>query len=106
LHALRAKVGLPGKPGLTARIEFVTLALRHELVREIESYSLWDAGYEGLGGRTLDTCFEMGDADAVAAGVVEHARAHAYEDRARAQIGEDQYARWALEADRQGSLAL
>lgn len=53
LFGLRDKVGLTTASGFKARVRFVQLAYRHNLVHEITSYQLWDRGFEGLGERTL-----------------------------------------------------
>src|SRR3990167_5277828 len=50
-----------------SRVEFVVLAFKYRLVSEITSYELWDRGYEGLGEREFDACFEMNDSEEVIA---------------------------------------
>lgn len=72
LYALRQKVGLGD--GIKYRAEFLALAFKHGLVKDICNHQLWDEGWQDLGKRTFDTCFEMGDAEEVIAMVVTRAR--------------------------------
>lgn len=107
LFGLRHKVGMPSAQGFKARVRFVQLAYRHNLVRDITSYQLWDRGYEGLGERTFDTCFEMGDSAEVIAELIRDARQHGYTGNIESELGNPEcFARWCSYADRQGELAL
>lgn len=72
LHSLHRKVGMAS--GMKYRAEFLCLAFKHGLVDDICHYRLWDEGWEGLGERQFDTCFEMGDSESVIAEVVTQAR--------------------------------
>ena len=106
LYGPRDKVGLTTASGLKARVRFVQLAYRHMLVHEITRYTLWDRGYEGLGERTFDTCFEMGDSDEVIAELIRDARIRGYADNIEMEIGNSEcYARWCSFADRQQEFA-
>ena len=69
LHQLASKVHQ-----FKSRVEFLVLAFKYGVVREITSYELWDRGYEGLGERQFDTCFEMGDSEEVIAELIRAAR--------------------------------
>ena len=87
------------------RIDFVCVALEHGLVQAITSYALWDAGWEGLGERQWDGCFEQGDAEEVIAEVVCRARAGGFLDAVRDYCNvPGAFERWLSYADRQGSL--
>lgn len=86
------------------RVEFVVLAFKHGLVDDITSYSLWDLGFEGLGERQFDTCFEMGDSEEVIAELITIARAQGFIESIKLWCGEDSFARWCSYADRQGEL--
>lgn len=86
------------------RVEFACLAYQFDLSKEISNYSLWDAGYEGLGERQLDSCFEMGDAELVIHELLKDARAKGYTSRIKDAIGDQCFARWEQVADFQGSL--
>ncbi|HHK2839816.1 TPA: hypothetical protein ACQRN8_003051 [Pseudomonas aeruginosa] len=106
LFGLRDKVGLTTASGFKARVRFVQLAYRHNLVHEITSYQLWDRGFEGLGERTFDTCFEMGDSPEVIAELIRDARTHGYAGNIEMEVGNpDCFARWCGYADRQQELA-
>lgn len=107
VYALRHAVGQTGKRGFNARVEFVRLAYRHDLVADITSYHLWDQGYEELGERTFDTCFEMGDSAEVIAELIREARQLGYVDNIREELGCDEsFARWCSYADSQLSLVV
>ena len=107
LYALRHAVGQTGKRGFNARVEFVRLAYRYDLVADITSYRLWDQGYEELGERTFDTCFEMGDSADVIAELIREARQLGYVDNIREELGCDEsFARWCSYADSQLSLVV
>lgn len=88
----------------SARLKFVELAFKHELVEEITHYELWDRGYEGLGERQFDTCFECGDSEEVIAALITTARADGFIENIRRWCGEESFARWCGYADRQGEL--
>lgn len=87
-----------------ARVQFVELAFRHGLVDDIVDYRLWDQGYEGLGERQFDTCFEMGDSEDVIAALIKTAREEDFIDSVRMWCGEECFDRWCSYADRQGRL--
>lgn len=87
-----------------ARVQFVVLAFKHDLVDEIISYELWDRGYEGLGERQFDTCFESGDSEDVIAALITTARTEGFIDRVRSWCGDESFARWCSYTDRQGAL--
>jgi len=87
-----------------ARVQFVELAFRHGLVNDIIHYVLWDEGYEGLGERQFDTCFEMGDSEDVIAALFKTARQEGFIDSVRQWCGEESFNRWCLYADRQSNL--
>jgi hypothetical protein len=99
LHKLTKKLHM-----FDARVQFVTLAFKHNLVDEIVGYSLWDQGYEGLGERQFDTCFEMGDSQEVIAALITTARAEGFLDNIQSWCGNESFARWCGYADRQGAL--
>lgn len=106
LHALRNRVGMPGTEGFKARVEFLCLAYRYDVVGDLESYRLWDQGYAGLGPRTLDTCFEMGDSQEVIGRLIQDARTLGYLENIRAELNDDEvFQRW-CEYDTQGTLPL
>lgn len=87
-----------------ARVEFVILAFKHNIVDEITNYELWDRGYEGLGERQFDTCFEMGDSQDVIAELIKTARRDGFIDNIRAWFGDESFGRWCSYADRQAQL--
>lgn len=87
-----------------ARVQFLSLAFQHGLVGDITDYSLWDAGYEGLGERQFDSCFEMGDSEEVIAELIKTARKDGFIDCIRDWCGERSFERWCGYADRQGEL--
>lgn len=99
LHQLVDKLHL-----FKSRVRFVELAFKHGLVEDITSYTLWDKGYEGLGERQFDTCFEMGDSEDVIAALINTARAEGFIDSIQQWCGEQSFARWCGYADRQISL--
>ena len=87
------------------RIEFLCLAFKHGLGAEIRHYTLWDEGWEGLGDRQWDDCFENGDADDVIAAVVTRARQEGFLDAIRDYCTvPGAYERWLSYADRQAGL--
>jgi len=99
LHQLTKKLHM-----FSARVKFVVLAFKHDLVDEITHYELWDKGYEGLGERQFDTCFESGDSEHVIAALITTARAEGFIENVRRWCGEESFARWCGYADRQAEL--
>ncbi|NWD58866.1 hypothetical protein HX878_29605 [Pseudomonas veronii] len=99
LHGLTTRLHL-----FKARVEFLRLAFKYSLVCEITNYELWDVGYEGLGERQFDTCFEMGDSEDVIAELIKTARSEGFIDSVRIWCGGESFARWCSYADRQGQL--
>lgn len=87
-----------------SRVRFVELAFKHSLVEEITSYGLWDKGYEGLGERQFDACFEMGDSEKVIAALITTARAEGFINSVREWCGDESFSRWCGYADKQGQL--
>lgn len=87
-----------------ARVQFLVLAFRHDLVDAIVSYELWDSGLEGLGERQFDSCFEMGDSPDVISALINSARREGFIEKIQAWCGEESFARWCSYADRQGDL--
>jgi hypothetical protein len=87
-----------------SRVEFLSLAFKHGMVSDITSYALWDAGYEGLGERQFDTCFESGDSEDVIAALIHKARAEGFIDSVRSWCGEESFTTWCSYADRQRCL--
>jgi hypothetical protein len=87
-----------------ARVQFLVLAFRHDLVDAIVSYELWDSGLEGLGERQFDNCFEMGDSPDVISALINSARREGFIEKIQAWCGEESFARWCSYADRQGDL--
>lgn len=103
LHRLRRKVGL--SDGIKFRAEFLALAFKHGLVKDICHYRLWDEGWEELGERTFDTCFEMGDSEDVIAMVVIQARSEGFLDAIRDYCNmPGAFERWLGYADKQACL--
>lgn len=103
LHGLRRKVGMSN--GIKHRVEFLTLAFKHGLVKDICQYRLWDEGWDGLGERTFDTCFEMGDSDEVIAMVVTQARSEGFLDVIQHYCNvPGSFERWLEYADKQQKL--
>lgn len=77
-----------------ARIDFVTKALKHQLLDSIRIDDVFYHQY-GLSERTFDTCFEMNDADAVVVAVMLKAE----NDKEltagiKSQLGEGCYQHW------------
>ncbi|MGM8936868.1 hypothetical protein ACS8E9_18645 [Pseudomonas neustonica] len=99
LHQLASKVHQ-----FKSRVEFLVLAFKYGVVREITSYELWDRGYEGLGERQFDTCFEMGDSEEVIAELIRAARTEGFIDNIKNWCGNERFKRWCSYADRQGEL--
>jgi len=100
LHRLSLKI--QRDYGIKYRVKFVALAFKHGLVEAIGSYQLWDEGWQGLGSRAFDTCFEMGDAEAVIAMVVTQAKSEGFLDAIRNFCNtQDTYERWLGYADKQ-----
>ncbi|MBX8493118.1 hypothetical protein K5D42_24925 [Pseudomonas cichorii] len=87
-----------------SRVEFVVLAFKYGVVSEITTYELWDRGYEGLGEREFDACFEMGDAEEVIAELIRTARKEGFIDSIKNWCGNESFGRWCSYADRQGEL--
>lgn len=83
------------------RVEFLSLAYKHDLVSDITSYRLWDAGWEGLGERQFDTCFEMGDSQDVITDLILRAKKEGFLDKIQAECGPETFQRWLSYADRQ-----
>ena len=101
LHRLCGKLGKERR----YRVEFVCLAFIHGLVNDVTHYTLWDEGWEGLGERQWDTCFEMGDSELVIADVVERARRENFLDAVRDYCtAPGAFERWLSYADRQACL--
>lgn len=87
------------------RVEFLSLAFKHGLGAEIRHYTLWDEGWEGLGERQWDDCFECGDSEQVIAEVVTRARQENFLDAIRAYCTvPGAYESWLSYADRQTCL--
>lgn len=99
LHQLASKLHT-----FKSRVDFLVLAFRYRLVDEITSYDLWDRGYEGLGERQFDTCFEMGDSQEVIAELIRTARQEGFIDNIKSWCGDEQFATWCSYADRQCEL--
>jgi len=87
-----------------SRVEFVVLAFKYRVVSEITTYELWDRGYEGLGEREFDTCFEMGDSEDVIAELITTARKEGFIDSVKEWCGDESFDRWCSYADRQAEL--
>ena len=87
-----------------ARVEFLVLTFKHDLVDVVVGYELWDNGFEGLGERQFDSCFEMGDSAEVIAELITTARRDGFVEKIRIWCGNDSFARWSSYADRQGDL--
>lgn len=87
-----------------SRVDFVVLAFKYGLVHEITTYELWDRGYEGLGERQFDACFEMGDSEDVISELILTARKEGFIDNIRNWCGNESFDRWCSYADRQGEL--
>lgn len=101
LHRLCQKVGQERH----YRVEMICLALKHSLVDDVIRYTLWDEGWEGLGERQWDSCFEMGDSELVIAEVVERARRENFLDAVRGYCSTPgAFERWLSYADRQACL--
>ena len=100
LHSLAPKLHIQAN-----RIEFLCLAFAHGIDAEVRHYKLWDEGWEGLGERQWDDCFEMGDSEEVIAAVVASARAGGYLDAIKTYCNmPGAYERWLSYADRQAAL--
>ncbi len=87
-----------------ARVEFLRLAFRYNLADEIINYEIWDRGFEGVGERQFDTCFEMGDSQDVIAALIKSARAEGFIESVRIWCGQESFEKWVSYADRQGEL--
>ena len=87
-----------------SRVQFLKLAFQHGLVEDITTYEMWDRGYEGVGERQFDACFESGDSEEVIAALIEAARAEGFIDSIQQWCGEESFARWCEYADRQLAL--
>ena len=87
-----------------ARVEFLVLTFKHDLVDAVVGYELWDNGFEGLGERQFDSCFEMGDSAEVIAELITTARRDGFVEKIQTWCGNDSFARWSSYADRQGDL--
>ena len=95
---------LSKRSSFQARVEFLSLAYQHSLVRDLLSYRLWDAGYEGLGERQFDACLEAGDGEAVVIELIQRARRDGFIENVREECGEALFEKWCGYADRQASL--
>ena len=105
LHKLIHKVYQPGEEGRAFRVEFVCVALANGIEDEIISYQLWDEGWEGLGERQWDCCFEMDDAERVIADVVIRARKGGFLSAVRDYCGTQAvFDRWLGYSDKQAVL--
>jgi hypothetical protein len=105
LFWLRRRIYQYGNAGLQHRIEFLCLAFKHDLVWDICHFRLWDEGWEELGERQWDTCFEMGDSERVIPGAVTLARQESYIDAIRDYCTTaGAFERWLRYADRQAAL--
>ncbi|MEX6666852.1 hypothetical protein [Pseudomonas sp. W2-17] len=87
-----------------ARVEFLVLTFKHDLVDAVVGYELWDNGFEGLGERQFDNCFEMGDSAEVIAELITTARHDGFVEKIQTWCGNDSFTRWCSYADRQGDL--
>jgi hypothetical protein len=100
LYALRNRI----YNNFQSRVKFIQLAYRHDLVEAITRYELWDAGWEGLGERQFDTCFESGDSQDVIAELIKDARLKGYMANIERALGcPSEIARWNSYADRQSA---
>lgn len=99
LHKLTSKLHI-----FDYRVKFVILAFKYNLAYEITRYELWERGYEGLGERQFDSCFEMGDSEEVVIELIKAAREEGFIDNVRNFVGEESFARYCSYVDRQGSL--
>ena len=86
------------------RVEFLRLAFRYNLANEIINYEIWDRGFEGVGERQFDTCFEMGNSQDVIAALIKSARAEGFIENVRIWCGQESFEKWLSYADRQGEL--
>ena len=87
------------------RVEFLSLMIKNGLEDEIESYRAWDRGYEDLGPRQIDSCFEMGDSQLVIADLIGKARKENFLDRVKTFCEtEEVFMRWLGYADKQAVL--
>ncbi|KPX00850.1 Uncharacterized protein ALO50_00277 [Pseudomonas syringae pv. cerasicola] len=64
-----------------ARVEFLVLTFKHDLADAVVRYELWDNGFEGLGERQFDNCFEMGDSAEVIAELITTARREGFVEK-------------------------
>lgn len=87
-----------------SRVEFVVLAYRHRLASEISTYQLWDYGFDGLGERALDSCFEMNDGQEVVMALLDAARKDNFLDAIREQVGGSCFEKWSAYSGPQASL--
>lgn len=86
------------------RVEFLSLAFKHRLVEAIIRYELWDEGWEGLGERQFDACFEMGDGTEVVAALIKRAGQEGFLDAIQMQVDQETFARWLQYENRQKAL--
>ncbi|KPW75771.1 hypothetical protein, partial [Pseudomonas cannabina] len=77
-----------------ARVEFLVLTFKHDLVDAVVRYELWDNGFEGLGERQFDNCFEMGDSAEVIAELITTARREGFVEKIQTWCGNESFARW------------
>lgn len=104
IYELRHTIYRPTSQGQKARVEFMRLTLKHDLVDEIRHHHLWDRGYHGLGERQLDTCFEMGDADEVGVALLKVAREEGFSHKLPALFSASSLEHWAQKLDSQLAL--
>ncbi|MAY34738.1 MAG: hypothetical protein CMN84_01425 [Spongiibacteraceae bacterium] len=104
IYSLRHSIYRCDARGVKARIQFMCLALKHDLVDEINDGSLWDIGYAGLGSRQLDTCFEMGDADEIGMAVLKAAREEGFVPAMQGVFSESSLKHWGDMLDTQLAL--
>lgn len=104
IYALRHTVYRATPAGREARIEFMRLALKYGLADAIRHHDLWDRGYQGLGERQFDTCFEMGDADEVGVAVLKAAREEGFLPEMQRLFSVSSMEHWANKLDAQMAL--
>lgn len=94
----------PKLEDLKTRIEFLVLVITYGLGHELRNYALQDMGYDRLGARHFDACFEMDDNGATVAGLLARARADGFVDKLIADVGQAQYDEWCAKYEPQGTL--
>ena len=84
-----------GKRGAALRAEFIILSVEQELIELIRGFSFFDEF--GLCDRTIDTCFEMNDGNAVIFKVIEHTESvDGFEQKLSHYFGGATIAEWQL----------